>query len=340
MQILLFLILLNYSLQLKLKEIPFVTKTFVDSHKKLSKFKTFEHHQHPFKDFTMSQIKNLFGALDIDTTLHKISNTRNKENKINVFGALSTTISSGTTTSDPVFSVYGAGEVITSANLPPNYLVTKKFPNCETFVKNQGRCASCYAFAITEALSDRICVKTNMQTIVNLSTQLILNCGDPNYFGCRGARLDYTHLFLSMYGTVQESCLPYTSGVTGLTSTCPAYCVDGSQYKFYKFQNYQLFTNSDDMKLEIFKNGPIVTGFAAYSDFLNYKSGIYSVTAGATLLGGHAVKVIGWGIENGQKFWVAKNSWGVGWGEYGFFRFAEGNCCSFELNGIAAIPLF
>ncbi len=54
-------------------------------------------------------------------------------------------------------------------------------------------------------------------------------------------------------------------------------------------------------------------------------------------MGSHAVKVIGWGVENDVKYWIAANSWGGGWGENGFFRIQKGEC-DFESQMIAAIP--
>lgn len=38
--------------------------------------------------------------------------------------------------------------------------------------------------------------------------------------------------------------------------------------------------------------------------------------------GGHAVKLIGWGIDQGVPFWLAANSWNTDWGEDGlsFYR--------------------
>lgn len=67
------------------------------------------------------------------------------------------------------------------------------------------------------------------------------------------------------------------------------------------------------------------TGFTVYSDFMNYAGGIYQHTTGY-VEGGHAVKMIGWGVEGGVEYWICANSWGPKWGEEGFFRIAFGQC--------------
>lgn len=73
-----------------------------------------------------------------------------------------------------------------------------------------------------------------------------------------------------------------------------------------------------------------------YTDFFNYKSGIYSHTTG-TYAGGHAIKIVGWGVENGTEYWLCANSWGPNWGENGFFRISMGSL-SVDTAAYACIP--
>ncbi len=84
-------------------------------------------------------------------------------------------------------------------------------------------------------------------------------------------------------------------------------------------------TNPDVIKEEIMKNGPVQTGFIVYEDFMYYKSGIYKRESDK-ILGGHAVKIIGWGTEDETNYWIAQNSWSEKWGENGYFKIAEKEC--------------
>ena len=67
------------------------------------------------------------------------------------------------------------------------------------------------------------------------------------------------------------------------------------------------------------------TGFTVYADFMSYSGGIYEHVTGG-VRGGHAVKIVGWGVEGGINYWICANSWGTSWGEEGFFRIKMGEC--------------
>lgn len=69
-----------------------------------------------------------------------------------------------------------------------------------------------------------------------------------------------------------------------------------------------------------------------------YKSGIYEHKTGR-FLGGHAVKILAYGEENGVKYWTCANSWNNDWGEAGYFRIKRGNDeCGIESSGVAGMP--
>jgi len=57
-------------------------------------------------------------------------------------------------------------------------------------------------------------------------------------------------------------------------------------------------------------------------------------------LGGHSVKLIGWGEENGVLYWLMVNSWGEQWGANGLFKIRRGtNECGVEGSPTAGVPL-
>lgn len=45
-----------------------------------------------------------------------------------------------------------------------------------------------------------------------------------------------------------------------------------------------------------------------FEDFFLYETGIYEHVEG-DYLGKHSVKIVGWGSENGIKYWICANTW-------------------------------
>jgi len=78
-----------------------------------------------------------------------------------------------------------------------------------------------------------------------------------------------------------------------------------------------------------------------YDDFSRYTSGTYIKSPKANgPVGGHAVKIIGYGIDENQvPYWTVANSAGLQWGMGGFFRIQRGtNECGFETIPTAGAP--
>merc|ERR1712232_1459102 len=109
-------------------------------------------------------------------------------------------------------------------------------------------------------------------------------------------------------GIPKDSCDPYVSGGgNSYTGQCNHQC---SNEQFYHAKNVTGFTSINDAKMNIMQHGPVQTGFTVYQDFMSYKSGIYEHTWGSEL-GGHAVKIVGWGSQNGTDYWIATNQCGI-----------------------------
>lgn len=149
---------------------------------------------------------------------------------------------------------------------------------------------------------------------------------DTGNMACYGGYLNRAWNYLTTYGAPTNACQPYTSAFGTVAMCYPSSCTaSGQTYKKYQCASYSAINRVGvaSIKAEILANGPMQTGFNVYQDFYNYRSGIYSYTSGG-FMGGHAVKIIGWGNSNGINYWLIQNSWGTSWGESGYFRIKFG----------------
>lgn len=75
------------------------------------------------------------------------------------------------------------------------------------------------------------------------------------------------------------------------------------------------------MKAALNKGAVTVALAAQSSVFMNYSGGIItSYYCGTTP--DHAVTAVGYGNENGQEYFLVRNSWGTYWGENGYVKVA------------------
>jgi hypothetical protein len=78
----------------------------------------------------------------------------------------------------------------------------------------------------------------------------------------------------------------------------------------------------DAMRESLVASGPVVIAMPIFPNFDAFTgSGVYAPGGGA-VIGAHALAVIGYETLNSGGVWVAKNSYGAGWGDQGYVRLA------------------
>lgn len=207
------------------------------------------------------------------------------------------------------------------------------------------------SFGAVEAFTDRYCVATNQAQNPIFSAQYMVTC-DNGDNGCEGGDAMSAWSFIQESGLPTNSCQPYNIPTCPPsqepclnfvpTPACINYCYGNSSEninnRFYSQQPYYLSGGEDQMKQDVFQYGPIEVCFTVYEDFLSYKSGVYSHQSGDAL-GGHCVKLVGWGVENGTPYWRCANSWTTYWGDNGYFKIARGTDeCGIEDDAVAGLP--
>jgi cathepsin B len=247
-------------------------------------------------------------------------------------------------------------------NIPESFDARDAWPECAdiiSLIRDQSRCGSCWAFAAVESMSDRICIQSNATRKILVSAQDLLTCGDAG--GCDGGWPDFAWMAWTsdgivtggLYNNTDQGCQSYflppcedhPNKCRDYVNTpdCKTAC-DVSSLQYQEQKTYGLdyvgLGGEKQIQLELLKNGPVEATMEVWSDFASYKSGIYQQTSG-TYEGGHAVKILGWGVENNVKYWLIANSWNQRWGENGYFRIIRGqNEVGIEGDITAGLPDF
>lgn len=220
------------------------------------------------------------------------------------------------------------------ADPPASFDARSHWENLIHPIRNQAGCGSCWAFSASEVLSDRVAIATNKQSPV-LSPEDMVAC-DKSDMGCHGGILPRAWHYLENTGIVTEQCFPYSSAY-GQVPSCPSSCQDSESWSASKVKARSSYAINgvQNMMKEIMTHGPIQVAFKVYKSLMSYRSGVYQKRIWDFLPeGGHAVKIVGWGVENDVDYWIVANSWGPTWGEDGFFKIKRGtNECGIETMG-------
>jgi len=218
-----------------------------------------------------------------------------------------------------------------SISAPEHFDAREQWPGKMIGVKDQSACGASWAIALAVSISDRFAVAGC--GFGELSAQDIISC-DPKTPGCTGGNVNNAVQYAKDTGLASAECIPSVSG-GGRVPACPVKCQNGSAIVRRKIVDARTISGEAAYTEDLYKLGPFVARFNVYSDFMNYRSGVYVHKTGS-LQGGHIVVVIGWGVQDSTKYWICQNSWGQYWGEKGYFKFLRGeNHCNIETSGIA-----
>ncbi|CAD7090587.1 unnamed protein product [Hermetia illucens] len=256
-----------------------------------------------------------------------------------------------------------------SEDLPENFDSRENWPDCPTIreVRDQGSCGSCWAFGAVEAISDRICIHSNATVHAHISAEDLLSCCHLCGFGCNGGFPGAAWSYWARKGIVsggpyssKQGCQPYAiapcehhttgnrpscEGQDSKTPKCQHVCQAGYKIPYAKDKHfgkktYSVTRNAKAIQKEIMENGPVEGAFTVYEDFVNYKEGVYKHVMGKEL-GGHAIRILGWGVERNTPYWLIANSWNTDWGDNGFFKILRGeDHCGIESAISAGLPKF
>ncbi|XP_050296911.1 procathepsin L-like [Anthonomus grandis grandis] len=222
-----------------------------------------------------------------------------------------------------------------NVNVPNN--VDWRQVGAVTPVKNQGECASCWAFAAAGALEGHWFRKTSK--LEDISEQDLLDCTFKDNTGCSGGDIDPAFQYVRKNNGVDiEEQYP-----VGYEESDKNGCRHNRE-GIVKCTGYVDLAKGDEKGLElaVATIGPVAVGIEVVPDFQFYSDGVYFSKDCSQNEGNvnHAMLIVGYGQEpNGQKYWLVKNSYGTNWGLGGYIKMAKdaNNHCS--IASLASYPL-
>jgi C1A family cysteine protease len=185
-------------------------------------------------------------------------------------------------------------------------------------VKNQGACGSCWAFSTIGSLESAYAIKDGQ--VQTFSEMELVDCSNSyGNNGCNGGLMSNAFDYIKENQVGLSSDYPYRP-VQG-------HCHADKTKTRVSIADYKSISPVDvDGLVSALNNQPVSVAIEVRRDFQLYKGGIYTSDDSCGEALNHGVVAVGYdSAENGDGYFIVKNSWGESWGEQGYVRMAIGS---------------
>jgi len=195
-------------------------------------------------------------------------------------------------------------------------------------VRDQGTCGACYAFGACAAAEGTYNWANGQydDNCADFSEAFVAFCLSELYSGfdgCTGSDYDYQELTgLVDYGVCNDDVYPYNDR----ERRCQASAWDASRTRFQSWHRVGC-NDTVAIKTAIMTYGVVVAAVEVGNAFEAYSGGIYqdsNTTCSSNPCyytpTNHIISLVGWNDNNGDGYWILRNSWGAYWGENGYMR--------------------
>ncbi|GLT40243.1 hypothetical protein SLA2020_143930 [Shorea laevis] len=181
-------------------------------------------------------------------------------------------------------------------------------------VVNQLNCDCCWAIVAANSISSAQSIKFNREVTV-YSYQQLIDCANPAWDTTQGYdcipycyRKAYRHIITNGLCKAEDYKWEKKRQPCQLSKKLRRYDV---------LEDYENIKNNEEEVLNILKQQPVAARVGITEPLRRFVgNGIFAEGGGSTK--GHAVLIVGYGEEEGQKYYIIQNSWGTSWGEDGF----------------------
>lgn len=184
--------------------------------------------------------------------------------------------------------------------------VSKDWTDTWGYVKKQGDCGSCWAFAAIATVEAQAIAKGF--TVTKYSEQQLIDC-DKISNGCEGGNKEYAFIYIKEFGLMAEEDYKYKEK----NQTCKYQGKKVVLETHFDYCSFSYYLCTDKILKEMISKGPYATCVMADKLIVNYSKGRLRAMKCHTC--NHAVTVTQ--LDYAEGIIKFRNSWGEEWGENG-----------------------